>query len=248
MKIQDLRGQTMGGASKRNTNQIKKIARHHSATTTGTVFVFERHWRTLGWNTGGYHEVILRDGTVQICYDPNVVTNGVKNHNTSTYHICLVGNGSFTKEQEDAFEKRALLAMERFKLKVSDVLGHREFSGASTACPGINMNNVRQRLTNALKPKAPVTQPKPEVKQTKEEPFLLKKAIVINTFADYPAAERLANKLRVPIYTRATAERSHQAKELIICGGFVGKLKADKITDLSGKTLFDTYANVGKRV
>src|SRR5699024_4714385 len=37
-------------------------------------------------------------------------------------------------------------AMKRFNLSVSDVLGHREFSGASTSCPGIYMDSVRGRL------------------------------------------------------------------------------------------------------
>ena len=82
----------------------------------------------------------------------------------------------------------------------------------------------------------------------KEEPFMLDKAIVINTFGDYPAVERLAKKLSCPIYLRETAEKMHQARELIVCGGYVGKLKASNIIDLSGKTLFDTYANIGKRL
>ncbi len=68
-------------------------------------------------------------------------------HNTPTYHICLVGNSSFTAEQEKAFEERAKAAMQRFGLSVNDVLGHNEFSGhASNICPGINMNTVRERL------------------------------------------------------------------------------------------------------
>lgn len=89
--------------------------------------------------------------------------------------------------------------------------------------------------------------PKP-IAVKKEEPFMLDKAIVINSFSDYPAVERLAKKLSCPIYLRETAVKSHQAKELIVCGGFAGKLKASKITDLSGQTLFDTYANIGKKI
>ncbi|QCJ57200.1 N-acetylmuramoyl-L-alanine amidase [Enterococcus mundtii] len=150
-KIQDLRGDSriLGPTNaKRNVSQVTKIARHHSATTTGDVWAFQNHWNgTLGWGTGGYHEIILRDGTVQWCYFDNDVTNGISGHNTPTYHICLVGNGSFTAEQEKAFEERAKAAMQRFGLSVNDVLGHNEFSGhASNICPGINMNTVRERL------------------------------------------------------------------------------------------------------
>ncbi|MGG5339686.1 hypothetical protein IGJ48_002388 [Enterococcus pernyi] len=150
-QIQDLRGDSRilrPTNAKRNVSQVTKIARHHSATPTGDVWTFQNHWNgTLGWGTGGYHEIILRDGTVQWCYFDNDVTNGVGGHNTPTYHICLVGNGSFTAEQEKAFEERAKAAMQRFGLSVNDVLGHNEFSGhASNICPGINMNTVRERL------------------------------------------------------------------------------------------------------
>lgn len=144
MAIINLIGKTMGGTDKRS--KITKIARHHSATTSGDVFSFENHWKDKGWKTGGYHEVILRNGDVQLCYNDNVVSNGVYGHNQTTYHICMVGNGSFTDAQEEAFDVRAKLAMKRFGLFAKDVLGHNEFSGASTACPGTSMDVVRNRL------------------------------------------------------------------------------------------------------
>ncbi|HAP7585184.1 TPA: N-acetylmuramoyl-L-alanine amidase [Enterococcus faecium] len=117
---------------------------------SGDVWAFQNHWRgSLGWGTGGYHEIILRDGTVQLCYRDNDVTNGVGNHNTVTYHICLVGNGSFTEAQERAFDVRARDAMRRFGLTSANVLGHNEFSGhGSNQCPGVNMSNVRRRLAD----------------------------------------------------------------------------------------------------
>ncbi len=148
VKIQDIRNKTAGGNSKRAISKVENIARHHSATTDGDYFAFWKSWKAKGWNTGGYHEIILRDGTVQLCYDPNVITNGIKNHNTRTYHICVVGNGAFTEAQEKAFDERCKIAMALFDLPVGKVLGHKEFSGASTACPGIDMKIVRARLAS----------------------------------------------------------------------------------------------------
>lgn len=150
-KIVDLRGDSriMGPTNpNRLVAGITKIARHHSGTPTGDVFAFQNHWRNVNkWGTGGYHEIILRDGSVQLIYRDNVTTNGVGNHNSKTYHICVVGNGSFTAEQEKAFDERTRAAMQRFNLKASDVLGHNEFSGhASNSCPGTNMAAVRSRL------------------------------------------------------------------------------------------------------
>ncbi|MDQ0254940.1 hypothetical protein J2S74_002322 [Evansella vedderi] len=326
MSTQDLRGTLMDLGHRRPTSNITKIALHWSGTKQGNAHSFQNHWRTkLGWNTGGYHKIVLTDGTLQHCYADNVVTNGVRGHNTTTLHICYVGDGLPNARQMTVLIREIRKWLDRYKqLKATDVLGHREFSGQNTACPGANMTQFRRELgTTSTPPRTPdvlgrdcsrlvckgplvkafqenllklgeklprwgadgdfgaetedatktfqarhklivdgiagtqtlskvdeliraLPQPKPEPK--KEEPFMLKQAIVINSFADYPAAERLANKIGAPIYTRRTAEKGHEAKELIVCGGFVGKLKAEKITDLSGRTLFDTYANIGKRV
>ncbi|WP_313891102.1 peptidoglycan recognition family protein [Psychrobacillus sp.] len=150
--IKDIRNQTATSQTKRSEKQITKIARHHSATTSGDYFSFWNHWKSKGWTKGGYHEIILPDGTVQLCYDAIYPTNGIANHNTNTYHICVVGNGAFTAVQERTFEERCLLAMNRFNLTVEDVLGHNEFKGASTSCPGINMAIVRKRLKSLLVP------------------------------------------------------------------------------------------------
>ena len=147
MVVIDIRDKTPRTNGTRKESAIKNIARHHSGSATGSWESFWPYWnKTKGWGTGGYHEIILRNGDVQICYDPIEITNGVANHNTGTYHICVVGNGSFTAEQEKVFDERCKLALKRFNLPVSAVLGHNEFKGASTDCPGIDMNMVRKRL------------------------------------------------------------------------------------------------------
>ncbi|WP_342578437.1 peptidoglycan recognition family protein [Psychrobacillus sp. FSL K6-2843] len=157
-KIQDIRQKVAPSKTRRSINRIKKIARHHSATSSGDYFAFwNNRWKGLGWTKDGYHEIILRDGTVQLCYDPIYPTNGVGGHNTDIYNICLVGNGNFTEAQEKAFEERCLLALKNFGLSVDDVLGHNEFSGTKTVCPGISMNKVRSRLKELQVPKKAVS-------------------------------------------------------------------------------------------
>lgn len=160
--IKDLRPITPRTNGARKLSAIKNIARHHSATVTGSWATFWPHWHnTKGWGTGGYHEIILRDGTVELCYDPEEITNGVGGQNSYIYNICLVGNGSFTDAQEKTFEERARYWMERFGLTAKDVKGHNEFPGQATSCPGVNMNTVRDRLSAAAK--------KEEVKVASEE-------------------------------------------------------------------------------
>lgn len=151
VKIHDLRPITPRTNGTRKESSIKHIARHHSGGTSGDWYTFWPYWnKTKGWGTGGYAEIILRDGSVQLCYDPNEITNGVGGHNSTTYSICVVGNGSFTDAQERTWEERCLLNLKRFNLSPDDVKGHREFSGTNTACPGIDMGMVRNRLIYLL--------------------------------------------------------------------------------------------------
>lgn len=150
-KIQDIRHRTPGN-SRRSLSRITTIVRHHSATVGGDFDSFWRHWNgKLGWGTGGYHEIILRDGTVQVCYPPEIITNGVGNNNSYTYHICLVGNGSFTEAQEEAWSNRVAFNMDRLGISLENVKGHNEMPGASTACPGVDMNKVREAIRNGFK-------------------------------------------------------------------------------------------------
>lgn len=150
MQVIDLTNQSMGWNNPfqtRATHQITAIGIHHSATDVGSQFIFENHWRNLGWRNGGYHEIILRNGDVEICYVPTTVTNGVGGHNTNTYHICVVGNSNFTVEQTGTLIERVRFNMNRFTVPVERVLGHNEFAGhMANICPGRNMDALRDHL------------------------------------------------------------------------------------------------------
>lgn len=186
VKIHDIRNQTKRSNGTRKLSSITHIARHHSATTSGDFFSFWKHWNgTNGWGTGGYHEIILRDGSVQLCYDPEEITNGVGNHNGYVYHICVVGNSSFTAAQEAAFKERCLYNMKRLNIPVERVWGHREFKGASTTCPGIDMNMVRNSLKGGVEQVSKPTTPLPaNVLGTVE---VLVDSLNVRTAADFNA-------------------------------------------------------------
>lgn len=155
--IHDIRHLTPNTNGTRPESSITHIARHHSGGSSGDWSSFWPYWnKSKGWGTGGYHEIILRDGSVQLCYDPKEITNGVGGHNSYIYNICIVGNGSFTDEQERTWEERSLLKLKQLGISVDKVLGHREFKGTNTACPGIDMGMVRNRL-RYLQGKSPST-------------------------------------------------------------------------------------------
>lgn len=154
MRLIDLTRQSMGWSQPFQTramNQITRIAIHHSASVNGSQMIFENHWRNLGWRNGGYSEIILPNGDVEICYAPTVVTNGVMGHNLDTYNICVVGNFRINGAQPSATQMRSLLERirfnaSRFNVASHRVLGHNEFPNNPTICPGQDMNNLRQQL------------------------------------------------------------------------------------------------------
>ncbi len=84
------------------------------------------------------------------------------------------------------------------------------------------------------------------MEEKKEEDEMLEKAIVINGYSDFPAAEPLAGRLVAPIYLRSIIEGKKVSKELYVVGGTTDKLVADKIVLLSGSDRFATAAAVKK--
>lgn len=82
------------------------------------------------------------------------------------------------------------------------------------------------------------------VEKPKEEEEMEKTAVVINGTADAGTATLLAFQLGCGVFFRKDAESRQVAKEIYIAGGGKGKIKGDKLIDLSGKTRSDTAKNV----
>jgi len=163
MRIIDRTNQALGRtiARTRNVNDIRRIAIHHSATTSGNTAAFENSWRNspgMGAPNavGGYHEVILLNGDIELNYLPTRISHGVGGQNHDTYHICVVGN--FTQTQLGGVQLQVLLDRIRFNVNrfpnvVFDrVLGHREFPNQATACPAINMSDIRNQVRQVSSP------------------------------------------------------------------------------------------------
>jgi N-acetylmuramoyl-L-alanine amidase len=79
-----------------------------------------------------------------------------------------------------------------------------------------------------------------------EEDDMLEKAIVVNSFNDYPVASPLANKLGTGIFERSVCEKVQVAKVLYVCGGTQEGLKANKFVVLSGKDRYETAQKIGE--
>lgn len=131
----------------RRRSDITRIVIHHTAgSDNSTRQSIENHWRTLGWWNGGYHEMIHANGDVELCYNPEVQTNGVANHNQNTYHIAFVGHTTPTAAQRASLIARSHHWMRELGLPYTSVLGHGEI--APSFCPGMSMSNFRSEIRN----------------------------------------------------------------------------------------------------
>lgn len=107
-----------------------------------------RKWhKGNGWNDIGYHWIIDRDGSALPGRSEDVVGSHVKNRNTNTIGICLIGGfGSsandqfsdhFTPEQDAAL--RELIGRIRGRYAIHKVSGHNDYD-AGKACPGFRVS------------------------------------------------------------------------------------------------------------
>ena len=177
-KMTDRRKQALGypgsGAyAKRSVSAIKNIVWHYTATKhegNGATIIqnHERYWRnTHGWDIGGYHYYIDRQGNIYWNYDLEIVTYGAGRLNPQLMHIsCEASSASnYTPAQVKAREALTLWLMsEPLKhLGGQDMRGHKEIPYNSTSCPGysvVELNQYRKDLTAKLKAGSKPVDPK----------------------------------------------------------------------------------------
>ncbi|WP_342515403.1 N-acetylmuramoyl-L-alanine amidase [Sutcliffiella sp. FSL R7-0096] len=128
---------------------------------------------------------------------------------------------------------------------------HYDVTGKNCPAPMVTRASYYKELLDMTHGVIPINaapvQPKPKpAPPKKEEPFMLEKAIVINQYSDFPAAELIAGRLRVPIFLRSTATQIQVAKEVIVCGGSKDGLKGNKFVELTGKDRYEAAAAMGK--
>jgi len=123
----------------RPINDINQIIAHHTANLLPLSRIdLEVGWRSNGWWNGGYHEIIHADGTVEICYTPDVITNGAFGHNPNSYHIAYIGHSNPTDAQIESMRLRINYNMRKFGILRERVFGHGEL--VATDCPGVEMS------------------------------------------------------------------------------------------------------------
>lgn len=164
-------------------------------------------------------------------------TYGRGNRKTIGIEICYSKSGGsrFKQAEKNAAKLTAQLLKER-GWGIDRVKKHQDWSGKY--CPHRTLSETG--WSNFLSMvQAELTPPKPA--PPKEEEDMIETAIMVGSFADFPAAEPLALKLQAPIYLQGSKV---MAKHLIIVGGKQPSGFTGKITNLSGKNRFETAAKV----
>lgn len=115
----------------------------HCTAGYGDVASMKRFWKTLGWNSPGYHLVVKLCGDIEIVQPFSLYSNGVKGQNVNSINISYIGGveknnlnkavDSRTPEQKAGLIKAIKLAIDwieqtggsKTKLQIK---GHRDAS------------------------------------------------------------------------------------------------------------------------
>lgn len=134
----------------RDLYEILAIAFHHAAINSGNAFSYaDYHVVKNGWPGIGYHFVILPDGTIQWCWDLNVISYHVGDSNRKAIGVCFVGNFDTSKPTPLQIEAAYRLIKELHRIigRKLEILGHNQYPGYSwKSCPGsqVHMNTFRE--------------------------------------------------------------------------------------------------------
>lgn len=78
--------------------------------------------------------------------------------------------------------------------------------------------------------------------------FEVEYGVVVNTYADFPAAEPVAVKYQAPLFLMSALKEAGKCKTLIVCGGDANVVKkvapTARVIDLSGEDRFETYSKI----
>jgi N-acetylmuramoyl-L-alanine amidase len=140
---------------------MRFITIHASATfpsmDIGAAEITEWHL-ARGFRTIGYHEVIRRDGTVEIGRQAEEQGAHVGGFNPGNYGICLVGGlaqgtkrpeNNYTDAQWDALRERMLIHHARWPQAI--IMGHNGFPGHEPrGCPCFDWRKWREEFLASL--------------------------------------------------------------------------------------------------
>ena len=111
----------------------------------GAAEIRKWHVEDRGWSDIGYHQVIRRNGAIELGRPLNVSGAHAKNFNSRSVGVCLVGGIDVDGNPEDNFTEAQMdslsVTLDYWKRIYPDaeILGHRDLPGVSKACPSFDV-------------------------------------------------------------------------------------------------------------
>lgn len=140
----------------RPLSAIRRIVLHHTAAPASQTpeEIARYHVQNRGYPGIGYHYLVSRGGTIYKCWTATTITACVKQGNSSSLCVCLIGN--FTFQPPPSVQWEAALNLVRklmiaHLIPIEQVYGHRETPTKppqQTECPGakFDMDQFRREL------------------------------------------------------------------------------------------------------
>ena len=130
-----------------------RIVIHHTAgpADQSVESIHNYHKRERGWLGIGYNVIQTEDGQWHAGRGLDKQGAHATGYNDTSIGISLIGNFEATDLPDhrwDSLVRMCRYLMDRYGLVSEDVVGHGELPGASTACPGVDMDALRRELKN----------------------------------------------------------------------------------------------------
>jgi hypothetical protein len=146
---------------------------HCSASEFGSVIMIDGWHRQKGWKKVGYGAVVQNgypgpsyfknktlvpylEGAIEIGrliddddqFEEWEKQAGIYGHNSASYHVCMIGEKSFSNKVRNSALVVARFRTEQLKIDFNNVKGHCEMDPKKPFCPGIDMIEFRKMLTD----------------------------------------------------------------------------------------------------
>lgn len=105
-----------------------------------------RYHKEQGWSDVGYHEIIRRDGKMEVGRPLMRIGAHCKGSNLYSVGICLIGQHEFTPAQFSTLAERCHYYMDTYHIKPDQIFGHYELDKKGKTCPNFDVACLRTDL------------------------------------------------------------------------------------------------------
>lgn len=132
----------------------RRIVVHCAATNPtqdiGATEIRRWHVEDNGWSDIGYHQVIRRNGVIELGRPLHLTGSHARGYNHDSVALCLVGGVDMDGNPEDNFTDEQWHALDvtldywGLIYPGAEICGHRDLPGVTKACPSFDVRGYLQ--------------------------------------------------------------------------------------------------------